>query len=302
MASISDRVTQDNQSNTVVLIGFIVLVILFALIWSIFHFVYESTDNVFYGMLSNSLSTTSFTKRIVQGSSQDLVAQTIYVETGAKNIALSKELRFVASGIGKVETLNIGTPTTDYSKITLLQTDQRNSQGTLLNYSPVVNVWAINKPGSAGQTSGQLFTSALLGSIVPIGNVTPVQKSSLMNYIKTQKVYLLGKVTKASVAGRTQYTYVVGVNLPAFATMLNQFGTDLGMKLPPTNTKPLEHEIETADITIDALSRQLIDVRYIDTQTAEVFSSFNVKKAVSLPKAKESLSSLETEISKIGSN
>lgn len=302
MASISDRVTQDNESNTLVLIVFIVLVVLFAVIWSIFHFVYESTDNVFYGMLNNSLSTSSFTKRIIQGSSQNLVAQTIYVETGAKNIALSKELQLVSGGVGKVETLNIGTPTTDYSKITELQTDQRNAQGTLLNYSPVVNVWSINKPGPAGRTSGQLFTSAILGSVVPIGNVTTGQKNSLINYIKTQKVYLLGKVTKDTVAGRTQYTYVVGVNLPAFATMLNQFGTDLGMKLPPTNTKPLEHEIETADVTIDALSRQLIGIRYIDTKTTEAFSSFNVKTAVSLPKAKESLSSLEAEISKIGSN
>ena len=296
MASKSELKTNNKR----VLILILVLALLTG-IYSWFHFVYENPKNVFYGMLGNSLSTSSFTKRIAQTNSGTTVTQTIYLETGAHNITFSEDTQIIPDGRihGIIQTNNVGTPTTDYSKFTIINPGARSSLDKPINYYPVIGVWAKNSLSKKGETNGQLFTNALLGSIIPIGNVTPAQKNDLMKYIKQNNVYILGRMKSASVNGRTLYTYNVGINLLTFSIMLNKFGTDLGMKLAPPNTSALAHEIETANVTIDALSRQLVGIRYVNSPTTEVFSSFGVKIPFNIPKSAIPLTNLETEVKNI---
>lgn len=295
-----NSVTNSSYFRTLVLL---VVLLILGVVWLIIHFNYNP-QQVFSSMLSNSLSTTTFSKQVTQISNGTTTKQSEIIQTGANNIAISKETQ-IGQGVnaGRTVIINIGTPSTDYSSVSAIYTTQRNKKGQLMNYSPVIGIWSKNTPGGKNATDGQVFTAALLGSIIPVGHVTPSQRAQLLSYIKQKKLYgFVGNVDKHSTSGRMQFTYRVNVNLQSLATLLHQFGTDLGLKLPAVVTTGVDQETTTANITVDVLSRHLVSVSYIGSQTNEQFSTFGTKLSVNIPTKTIPLSQLEAKISAIGSS
>jgi hypothetical protein len=296
------RSSKKNYLTTNVAIVAVVVAIIIA--WLLLHFVYENPNTVFYSMLNNALSTSSFSKKVVSYRSNAVDYQSVTAQTGANNIVASKEIQAtIGNRASEVSIYSVGTPWADYSKYLSITTTQRDKNGTLLNYKPVINIWTKNTPGPKNSPQGKIFSDVLLGSVVPIGQISVEQRNSLMNYIKQNKVYnIVGKTTKRSVNGSTQYTYSVSIDLPSFVVMMGKFGDDLGLKVPPVKSSSYVGEIEAVKITVDALTRQLVGINYVGSNNVESFSSFGAKYNISVPTKTISLQDLGTKLSTVSNN
>jgi hypothetical protein len=289
-----------NKRNTI--IAFIAL--FFVCFWVVGHFVYSNPNRVFSDMVSSNLDVSSFTKQIVAGSSTSLTNQIISVQLGAKNRTISEEVQTMPTQkVGKIVTLNVGTPNADYSTFLAISTTQTGKNGKTLDYSPIVGIWGYSKPTDPSSTTGQLFTSSIIGSAFAIGNVNNVQKEQLLNYINSNKIYsITGAIKRQMVGGRLVYVYPVTIKLQPLAILLVNFGKDLGLNLPNQDTKQLAGVKEPVTVTVDVLSRQLRSVVYGGSSAEESYSSFGAKMQINLPKNTIPLADLEKKLETISNS
>ena len=279
-------------------VGVIILIILIGIF---VHFVWDNPTRVFNQMLSNTLTTSSYTKTINDFVTGQHSSQVITVETGAVNRAyMAQTLSVPGYSEGIIKIVSIGTPTTDYSKYTVLNTLARNSSGKSINFAPALGLWGENSPSVSSLTEGELFNNALI-DIVPMANVNPQSRKQLLNYIKTNKVYTFsGAVKSGSVNGRPELVYNVTVNLHYLQNYLNQFGGDIGLnqfnaKAVNVSTLPIT-DTQHVQFYIDTLSRQLSGIKFTGTNKSYSYSSYGANLQINLPKKYMKLADLEKYI------
>src|ERR1035438_7348715 len=180
-----------HENNFLITRQFLIIsvVVFIIFVWALVHLVLDSPTSVFNRMLSNTLSTASYTKTITDFANNQHSKQIITVETGAINRVVEYQtlsVPFYPQGVIKIA--SIGTPTTDYSKYSTLNTTARDKAGHLINYTPALGIWGVNSPAGTGLTEGQLFNGAVL-DIVPMANLNPTIKNQMLSYIKKNNVY-----------------------------------------------------------------------------------------------------------------
>lgn len=250
--------------------GLLLLIVSGYLWWSR---VYLAPERVFWTMLSNSLSTQGVTVETAQSSAQSSIKQLVQVQTGTINRAHS--LTTLKQGKTEVKTEIIGTKDADYTRYRSIKTDQKNAEGKPLNVSKVLNVWSKSdnsQQQSETTPSGhQLFAQAVLGVGLPVGSLpvpiaelSPSQRDSLMRLIRSQEVYQTSfqKIAKERKHGRLLYTYDTKVQTILYVRLMKEFAKDLGLHeldaVDPNNyqtAQPLQIKL-----TVDAYSRQLVAV------------------------------------------
>ncbi|HUD07155.1 MAG TPA: hypothetical protein VMR34_04660 [Candidatus Saccharimonadales bacterium] len=260
--------------------------------------IYDNPTKVFYGMLERSLSTSSFSKEIVQPSSSQ-TKQYVTVETGSSNDAES----VISVDLGPnsiVKTESIGTPTTDYARYTEVKTPQKNSKGQTANFSSVIGVWGKSSPAGDQVTDGQLFNESIL-TVVPMANLSIAQRQSLMHFITANDVYqIVGKPKKISTSGRPQITYNVNVNTRQFIEMIKQFGEDIGLnQLSSINAGSFSANVSEFHVTVDVISRQLVSDTQVGTSRRETFSGYGTQIPISLPTKSIPITQLESQLQTI---
>jgi hypothetical protein len=272
------------------------LVILIASGWLWWTRVHMSTERVFWGMVSNSLSTSGVTMEIDQADGQSSIKQLIQVELGDTDQAHS--LTTLKQGNTEVKTEIIGTREMDYTRYRGINTDQKNAQGKPLNVSKVLNVWSKSDEiqQSETQASGhQLLSQSLLGiglpvgSVpVPIGKLTPAQREDMLRLIKSEKIYDISfdKVKKERKDGRLQYVYEAKIQTILYVRMMKQFAKDLGFheldQVDPNSYQSAE-ELKVK-LTVDALSRQLVAVDNPAAGYGQKYKGYGLPLKVTIPK------------------
>src|SRR3990167_11352258 len=108
----------------------VALLLLAAFLW--WTKVFNSPQNVFWGMLDNSLSTSSITRYVSENAGDSSTERYMRLQTGSTNAAQSLELTKQGSTIVTKET--IGTPTVDYVRYARIQTDQKSANGKPVDY------------------------------------------------------------------------------------------------------------------------------------------------------------------------
>lgn len=266
-------------------------------VWAFGHFVYDNPTNVFYGMISNALTTTGYIEKLGSANLSYKSTKYVLVQTGANNITESID---ILTGINanhyNIKTESIGTPVYDYQRFVRIQ---NTASQRSINYRPLLNLWGLN-PSDPNVTNGQLFNETLLG-IIPIGQVSSSERSALMNQIKVTGVYQIEKIAKTHVNGRLAYVYTIKLNSLAYLLMLKQFGLDLGLnQLKNINPNNLgQNNIPPLNLTIDVLSRQLIAIGLPNEVPIETFSSFGINQHITTPKNAISISSLENKFNQV---
>ncbi|HSD56272.1 MAG TPA: hypothetical protein VLA92_03900 [Candidatus Saccharimonadales bacterium] len=288
----------------------VVLLLLSGYLW--WNKVYLSPERAFWGMVSNSLSTSGVTIETEQSADQSKLKQIVQMELGATNRAHS--LTTLTQGQTEVKTEIIGTKDADYTRYRSIKTDQKNAQGKALDVSKVENVWSKSDDTQQTDTQAsghQLLAQAVLGiglpvgSVpVPIGDVSAGKREDLVRQIKSQNVYETSfkakDVVKEKKDGRTQYTYTVKIQTILYVRLMKEFAKDLGMKeldsVDPNTyqtTAPLN-----VKLTVDPVSRQLVA---IDTGQGykQTYAGYGLPLKVEIPKKPITAEELQKRLSEL---
>jgi hypothetical protein len=258
------------------------IIVLSLLIW--WNKVYLSNDNVFWGMIESSLSTTGVTKTVTQSDAQQQITQESQLVLGSQNFAATRITygQKLQTGETKAVSESIGTATADYVRYSTITSSGKQVQGA----ENVVGLWGKTTYGAKNNVlSGRLLSGALLNTI-PIGNLNSSQRTSLVNMMKSKKAYEVdnSKTKHQSKDGQRVYVYTVKLNPQAYAAVLQQFAKDMHF----ANTDSLNPDNyassapTTITLSVNPVTRQLTSVTYEDG-TSESFSSYGALKTLNEP-------------------
>jgi hypothetical protein len=291
--------TNNNDSlsfnNRRTLIVVIVIIIGLAGAW-LNHSVISNPNVVFWGMIGNNLDTSNYVSINYQVQLSGSIIQRTQASYGASNKIASIEL--VNSGTNDhIETLSLGTPTTDYSSYVAIKTNQKGILGKPLNYSKIIDVWGKNSP----TTGGQLFTATTLS---PFLFASPSQRetNTLVSFIKINKVYTIKKSTKTTYHGRPAISYTILINIKQYSKLLNLYAHAVGIKSVGQEYSYSTNDSVQVNILVDNLSRDLISLSYPGTSSLLTYGSYGIRSNITLPNKSISLNTLKQEIINISNN
>ncbi|HYH75440.1 MAG TPA: hypothetical protein VD735_05775 [Candidatus Saccharimonadales bacterium] len=286
-------------------------VILIASAWTWWTKVHLAPNNVFWGMMENSLQTKGVTIETNQQSQGRSAKQLVQFELGATNRAYS--FSTINQGATRVQTEIIGTRDADYSRYRSIQTDEKNADGKKLDTSKILGVWAKSDDvqQSATQQSGnQLFAQAVIGTglplggvPVPLGDLTPKQRTKMLDQIREQGVYdtSFKDVVKRREDGRLLYTYRTKIQSILYVQLMKNFAKDLGFSElaavdPNTyqNSEPIQ-----VDLTVDAKTRRLVAVLNNQSGAKQEYRAYGLPLDVQIPQKTISSAELQKRLSEL---
>lgn len=259
-------------------VGFVLLVVTFVAWLNIVHM---SPKNVFNGMISNNLSVSGYTRQ-VSSTQNGMNSQEIgQIQTGGLNTV--QTITKLDRDGEKVETQSIGVDGAEYVRYNQISTTQKTAAGKEFDFSKVKGVWSKNE--SAGMSSS--FQQLLLG-IVPMGNTSPEVRAKIKKFMSEHPVYVTDykSVKKESKDGRKYYTYEVQIMPQTYIEVLKMYAPSVGLGNQVKDLDPKDYaEAEATNITltVDALSRDLVSIKYPDSDRVEKFSGYGINKTIKTP-------------------
>ena len=122
----------------------------------------KSPEKVFWSTIENGLTSHGVTVQSQQSDGTVTTDQTIRFSLGAENLSHSVTT-LTQPGTSVVNEM-IGTTTDDYTRYLKINTDQKKADGSEIDFSKLIGVWA------KGPTGGnQFFNQAVFGSSLPVG-------------------------------------------------------------------------------------------------------------------------------------
>jgi len=244
-------------------------------------------ERVFWKTIERGLASQGVTINTEQTGEGVVAKQTIQFSLGASS--LTHSLTTLTQTGTTVKNEMIGTPTTDYSRYLSVTTDQKKADGSPIDFSKVINVWAKGEEGT-----GQVFTQALFGGSlpiggmgVPIGKVPPEARSGLMQQIRDDNVYdvTFGDVKKERVHGRLQYTYNVSVHPVGYVALMKRFAQEIGLHgLDQLDPKQYEGQAGfKLQVTVDARAQQIVRISAPGTGGSQTYSGYDIPVQVRPP-------------------
>ena len=263
-----------------------------------------SQDRIFWGMIDNSLQTSSFSKTSTIQSGGQSALQVTDVFTSPKQEVYSRT-HYSQSGADEADatTENIGTPYRDYVRYTEINTTQKNTQGKPFDFSNIVNIWGASPDQGKKDTTGQLFNQSVLG-VLPTGNLTAAQRKQLIKLMKDNKAYSykMHKTSSQFLLSRPSYSFTVTVSPPAYITVLKQFAKDIGLnQLESIDPQEYKDSAEMQfEVTVDGWSHQVIEVTQTASNKKESISAQNVRKQLPTPPTKSiDIEDLQTRLQSV---
>lgn len=268
--------------------------------------VYESPYNVYWGMLANSLATTSVTKEVSQKTKNTSLQQHIAMRFGPDTLAYGRTT--LANEGSTVKTESVGTLAHDYVRYTDITSKSKESAKKIAA-AQVLGKWAqasVTNDGDTSKAAPFLLQSMLGltgGNLIPIGNLSAEARAKLLKQLHDNAIFETSfeKVKRSTQNGRPVYTYDVSVEPVAYVGFEKAFANALGIKLldsvDPNNYQG--QQVAKVQLTVDVRSHQLVTVTYPGTEHKETFTSYGVPVRMHEPKATISSKELQTLISKV---
>jgi len=256
---------------------------------------HQSTDakHVFWSTVEQELRTTGVTVESSQTANGVSAHQLLQYSFNASSMAHS--VTALQQGNTSVTNEMIGTPTTDYTRYQRISTDQKKADGSALNFSQIVGVWA-KSDGSI--TGPQLFPQTALGTSLPLGgvalpvaNLSSTARAQLLDEMRRDSVYQVDyrTVKKTVKDGRPVYVYAVKINAVAYAKMMKSFAQAIGLhdldQLDPARFA--QQQDFSLLLTIDARAHHMIKAESVPQGTAptaaQTYSSYDIPVTITLP-------------------
>lgn len=257
------------------IITFAVLVVLVTLgLWQYHNS--TNADRVFWGMVDDTMQTTSYTRHAQQKSGSQSVDQ-VFITAAAPQHKLFSDSVFTQTGVDSATavTENLGTPTADYVRYTQIETAQD------LDFRKLLNIWGVAESQAPGKTAAQLYNQAVLG-VIPTGNLSAEQRREVIKIMRDNKAYSFTLMsTKRSLPfGRPTLSYNVIVNPVGYISALKQFATYVGLNhLEEVN--PADYESARTlsfMVDVDGWSHQMTAVSQIGDAKIEDITGRNMKR------------------------
>lgn len=261
-------------------------------------------ERVFWSTVSQSLSTSAVTIQAQQSSNGASLSQTVQYSLGASNLSHSLTT-LNQNGTTVVDEL-VGTPSADYTRYVSVHTNQKNKNGTALNFASILGVWAKTDI----KTQPQLFGQAVLGTSLPIGgvalpvaNLDSVQRTKLVQEIKADSVYQTDykAAKKQRVNGRLQYVYAVSVQPVAYAALMQRFAQLMGIhaldQLDPTSFKG--QQASHLQLTIDVRSQQVVAAAVPAAGAMQTYSGYDVPVSIAVPSHPITVQALQQRLTRL---
>jgi len=263
-----------------------------------------SKDRIFWGMVDNSLQTTSFSKKSLVKSGGQSAEQITDVFASPKQQVYS-QTHFEQTGADEASavTENIGTATQDYVRYISITTNQRNTEGKEYDFSNILNVWGSSVVQDETQSTGQLFSQSVLG-VIPTGNLSASQRHHLVKLLKDSKAYTFtaNKPSREFPFGRPNYTYNVVIDPVGYITALKEFGRDIGLtQLESINPNDYKSSAKMQfQVSVDGWSHQATKIVQSSGGKSETISAHNVRKPLQqLPKDTIDIDELQTRLQSV---
>lgn len=280
-------------------VGGALLILLAAWLW--FAKISTDPERVFWGTMEQGLSTRDVTVQAEQETGVSSAKQTVRYSLGANS--MSHSLTTLQQQGTTVQNEMIATPTTDYTRYVNIKTDQKKADGSPINFSKLLGVWAKSEEGS-----GQFFSQSVFGASlpvggmgVPIGNPGPEVRAKLVKQMRSDKTYSIdfAKTKKEKKGGRTIYTYEATVHPQGYVSLMKEFSKGVGLhgleQIDPANYK--NQKAFTLQISVDARSRHVVQIASPETNSKQTYSSYDVPVRVELPKKAISAAELQQILS-----
>lgn len=262
--------------------GGVVLLIISAIVW--WTQVYENPYNVYWGMLNNSLTTSSVTKHVTEQTTASNLNQYIALNFGTKNFAFGRTVLTDSTSI--VTTESIGTLQNDYVRYTGIQTTEQSTSKKKPNFSAVLGKWAKDDVSNSSVQTGSapFLVQAMIGlsggNIIPIANLPAQQRQNLIDLLHQSVVFdtAFDNVAKSKVGGRVMYTYAVNIEPVAYVAFEKVFASYVGIKsLQSVDPNDYQNDSPIAvELVVDAKSHRLAAIEYPGAKHTETYSSYGV--------------------------
>lgn len=245
-------------------------------------------EQVFWGMMHQSLATSGVTVQSHQENAASTVKQTVQFSLGGQNI--SRSLTTLTQPGTTVDDEVISTTDAAYTRYTNVKTDQKRPDGKPMDFSSINGVWAKSDGDAGRRLLGQdiLGTGMPLGGVaIPIANLSPASREKLVHQIKSDGVYRtsFAAAKKERQGGRTVYVYTVAVKPVKYADMMKSLAKAAGL-----------HDLDSLDsqtfagkedfelmLTVDVRSRHLVSAEAVGADIKQIYSSYDVPVSVAMP-------------------
>ncbi len=203
---------------------------------------YLTPERRFWKAIGNSLSTRSIVRETqAGGSGNKSIEKTRFVFGDQPNqTKISSINNKTATSESNVITESILLPTTQYVRYKELFSTEKKTDGGDYDFSKIKNVWAKQDDAKDEESKQQQRLAYIqpLITLVPFGNLSPSQRSSVLNRLKNDKAYVVDfdHVTYSKVNGRQYALYNVQVKTKKYVGALQEYLRDLGLgEFPPLN-------------------------------------------------------------------
>jgi hypothetical protein len=120
-----------------------------------------------------------------------------------------------------------------------------------------------------------------------------------MNFIKQNKVYTIKSSKHTKSGDRQVINYQIGVNLKQYSKLLAIYSTMIGYKSHNETAAYNGDQTAVLEISVDVLSRRLIGLSYVGSNSVQVYQSYGLNSPVKLPTKTIALEELKAEISSL---
>lgn len=270
--------------------------------WSWWHNVRSNPERTLYAAIDNSFRTRSMTRRVTQDGGPQKLEQSVELGLSPQPVAHGFTTISQSNGVeAEVKTEVISTQKEEYVRYTQIQTNQKNEEGQVLNFSELLNIWGKAESKQTGQP-GELYGESILG-IVPTANLNAHNREKLMKLVRDNNVYQYDaeNLERKIENGRPTYVYDVSVAPSAYIKLLKEFGGMTGFAqladLDPERYKdaqPLEFKL-----TVDVWSQRLTTIEFSGGERTEKMSGFGVNHDVKLPKESIPVEELQSKLQQV---
>lgn len=275
----------------------VALAIVLSVVWW-YTKVYTAPQNVFWGMIDNSLATPSVTRETTQDGGPTKVAE--FAQMIFTPSPVVHDIRHITAPVNDsplhLTLESIGTPTDDYQRYSYVQQVGGKPQSA---YDNLYKQW-LHNGGVSQNASPRIFNGAVFGAVL-FGDINQPQRGQIVKTLHSAYKIDYLSMSQQKTGGRQTYTFSVAISLQKYAQAAHDYAKYLGTP-NYTQISPTNYQVSDSSrvfLSIDVLSRQLVKAVYQSSNVVEAYSGYGITAQVRPPEQVATPAEFENAINQI---
>lgn len=268
----------------------------------------NNSENVFWGMVDNNLSSFGVTRSIKQNDGNVEVDRKVRLVTAPdiSTLSLTKITQKSGDASTEVVTENLVTLEDNLSRYVSIKSDYTN-KGKKPNYDQLTNVWFADE-STTPELNAQVLADVsglspgYLPGSPPFLLLNSSARKTANQFIRDNNVYEpnFDQKKTVDVNGKKAYEYPVKVDVKTYIELLSLINQSSGVEVRKINSENFKDNPPLDLImTIDVSGRQLLAVRDNQTGREETFSAHGARPVVEIPEVTSTKRNIESSLEKL---